>query len=150
MAIPEATRHEMLNNAHFDINQFLIMSPQNQCLLKPTFNSPWLKGLDFLLMRISFLPQRITKIYGFFLKIFGTASNFSVRSLFSFTINSRIQNGFYRSIDCMIFIFVDASKKIGNLLICRIFNGEPEGYSFHLLHHSDLFSKDLRDFSANC
>ena len=57
--------------------------PTKSMLAKIYRNSPWLKGLDFLLMRISFLPQRTAKIYGFFLKIFGTASNLSVRSLLS-------------------------------------------------------------------
>lgn len=57
--------------------------PTKSMLAKSTFNSPWLKGLDFLPIRISFLPQRTAKIYGFFLKILGTASNLSVRSLLS-------------------------------------------------------------------
>mgnify|MGYP007041026944 CR=1 FL=1 len=57
--------------------------PTKSMLAKSTHNSLWLKGLVFLPLRISFLPQRIAKIYGFFLKILGIASYFSVRSLFS-------------------------------------------------------------------
>ena len=37
--------------------------PTKSMLAKTYLNSPWLKGLDFLLMRISFLPQRIAKYY---------------------------------------------------------------------------------------
>ena len=57
--------------------------PTKSMLAKSTHNSLWLKGLDFLPIRISFLPQRTAKIYGFFLKILCTASNLSVRSLLS-------------------------------------------------------------------
>lgn len=64
--------------------------PTKSMLAKNYRNSPWFKELDFLLMRISFLPQRIAKIYGFFLKILGIASYFSVISLYS-SVNSMIR-----------------------------------------------------------
>ncbi len=64
--------------------------PTKSMLAKSTHNSLWLKGLVFLPMRISFLPQRIVKNYGSFLKILGIASYFSVRSLF-FSVNSEIR-----------------------------------------------------------